>query len=471
MSERVLIGIASIPERVESLERVVDSLAPQCDRLVVSLNEYERVPDFIARYPHAEAVLRLTPNLGDAEKFAAVGDWDGYVLTCDDDILYPPDYAADIKAAIGRWPGHAVSYHAGTTFGWNGSYAAASSKRIRCLADQAEDDPDVNVVGTGTLGFHTRDVAIWPEVCRTPNMADMWLALHGQQLGIPMVGVRHPAGWLKDICPPVGTGRRIYDSNRNHDGSACDTTEWRERVAKSSTWIVGPRRPRVHVSVATCQRPDLLLEALTDLERESQWVDLSVAVFQDGPVGRYQAARDFCNVRGWKWHTFPMHLGRRQHYRLVDAEFAEARKSDADWFLFMPDDVRLNRHAIPKAIVTWYRLEEPATLTLWRLKSLEGKTNWTGEPAVQRDGASEIFHVDGFYLCRRPTLELLNWHVGQVQQQPGRMSSGVGSKISRRLHFAGARMYRVDSSLATSNDHGVSIMNPGERELHPAVAL
>jgi len=467
---KVLVGLASIPERVGSLERVVRSLAPQCDRLAVSLNEYETVPAFLAEYPNVEATIRPAPNRGDAEKFAAAADWDGVVLTCDDDILYPADYVENMLAALERWPGCAVSHHAGTTLGWNGSYAAASHKRIRCLMDQPDDDDDVNVLGTGTLGFHTRDVAVWPEVFRSPNMADVWFALHAQQLGIKMVALRHRAGWLEDICPPVGAGRRIYDSNRNHDGSPCDTTEWRERVAKSSDWLVGRPKPHVHVSVATCRRPELLLELLGDIEREGQWVDLSVAVFQDGPEGDYTEARAFCEDRGWVWHTSGRNLGRRRHYELVQAEFDVAKQSDSDWFVFMPDDVRLVRHAIPKALVTWHRLEDPATLTLWRLQSLEGKTNWTGVPAVQRECATETFHVDGFYLCQRSTLELLGWKVGRVVPQ-GVTGSGVGSKLSKRLHFAGARMYRVDSSLAVSNDRGVSEMNPSERELHPAVAL
>jgi len=67
-------------------------------------------------------------------------------------------------------------------------------------------------------------------------------------------------------------------------------------------------------------------------------------------------------------------------------------------------------------------------------------------------------------------LDLLEWRVGRVVPKAP-TGSGVGGKLSKRLHFAGARMYRVDSSLGVSNDGGVSVMNPSERELHPAVAL
>jgi len=146
--------------------------------------------------------------------------------------------------------------------------------------------------------------------------------------------------------------------------------------------------------------------------------------------------------------------------------------SDARWFLFLPDDVRLVRHAVPRAIDAWSRLEEPATLTLWRLRSLEGQPNWTGLTPVQRDEGTEIFHVDGLYLCQRRTLQSLGFRCpGPPRRRDPRLSSGVGRMISRALHRERMRMYRVDRSLVTCNDGGVSIMNPEQRALHPAVAL
>ena len=82
----VMVGVASIPERVGSLEQVVASLAPQVDRIHVALNDYDSIPAFFSAYDHVFPILTSPDNLGDAEKFAAVDDWDGIVATCDDDI-------------------------------------------------------------------------------------------------------------------------------------------------------------------------------------------------------------------------------------------------------------------------------------------------------------------------------------------------------------------------------------------------
>jgi hypothetical protein len=165
-----------------------------------------------------------------------------------------------------------------------------------------------------------------------------------------------------------------------------------------------------------------------------------------------------------------MRLGKNGYWRLVRRQLRDCEISDADYFIFLPDDIRLIRHAIPRALEIWHRLDAPATLTLWRLGSLDGRANWTGR--VPRPGpyATEIFHVDGNFLCQRPTLEALDYNLLDPRKK-NRPSSGVGSQMSKRLHALRRHMYRVDESLVTNNDDGISIMNPEERIINPAVCL
>lgn len=467
-----LASMASIPERELAMLRAVAALAPQVDQLAVSLNGYPSIPGKLARWPNVLPTLRPDPNGGDAEKFAAVDEWPGYVLTCDDDLLYPPDYVAHTLEGIERLGRkRAVSYHGGTTLGWNGSAVAASHKRVRCLGELPEDDLDVNVLGTGVMGYHAARVPVWRSLFRHANMADVQYACHARRMGVPSACLAHAAGWLTDICPREG--RRIYEAQRGRGGyPELNTTEQRAAEIRKFDWLQPPPgRPRVRVSIATCKRPQLLLELLRDLEREAGWVDIELAVYED-PLGLsdYTEARTLCQRRGWKWHRFSQHLGRERFWRLVHRQLTHARGSSAEWYLFLPDDVRLVRHAIPRAIDTWHLLEDPATLTLWRLQSLEGKANWTGRRPVQNGHATETFHVDGLYLCQRPALDALGWRCTDPRF-PYESGSGVGRQLSKRLHGAGKRMYRVDSSLVWCTDGGVSVMNPHERQRHPSVAL
>ncbi len=466
-----MAGIASIPERIGSLEQVLTRIAPQVDEVHLSLNDYSSIPPVAARFSNVQAVLRDRSNGGDAEKFAGVDHWDrGVVVTCDDDVLYPGDYVKTLLRGLEKYKFMAVvGFHGGTTLGWNGSAVAASHKKIRCLGDLKDDDLEVNVLGTGAMAWHTDHVPVWRELFRRPNMADVQFAGHCRRFGIPMVALAHKSLWLRDICPPEG--RRIYESNRDRDGSRCDTTIYREREIRLFDWTAAPpKRPRVRIAIGTCARPQKLLELLEDIERESQWVDVEVSVYEDRSDESYAEARTFCRERDWEWYRFPTKLGKRGYWQMVKRQFRDCRYSRADYFVFLPDDIRLVRHALPRAIETWSRLEDPSTLTLWRLKSLDGKTNWTGVKPRQRDYATEVFHVDGNFICQRETLELLEYMVIDTRKKRS-PSSGVGAQISKRLHFHNKRMYRVDSSLTTNNDDGISIMNPDERLRHPALCL
>jgi hypothetical protein len=466
----VMAGIASIPERETSLRRVLEQLSPQVDHIALSLNDYRRVPSFVAAFPNVDATLRPA-NQGDAEKFAGVDNWTGVVATADDDVFYPRDYIRTVLAGLERYDfRRAASFHGGTTLGWNGSAVAASHKRIRCLGNLDRDDTDVNVLGTGTLAWHTEHVPVWRDLFRRPNMADVQFACHAHLMGIPMVALAHRSGWLRDICPPAG--RRIYEANRDRDGSPQDTALARETEIRRFDWTEKLDRPKVRVAISTCQRPDQLVELLHDLELEAQWVDLEVEVYEDAHGGRhdYTEAKRICRTHDWEWSRFQVKLGRYGYWRSVKRQMQDCRFSRAEYFIFLPDDVRLVRHAIPRAIEIWHRLEEPATLTLWRLRSLDGRANWTGRRPEQRAYATESFHVDGNFLCQRPTLEALDYTLTDPRKK-NRPSSGVGSQMSKRLHAQRRRMYRVDKSLTINNDGGVSIMNPEARARHPAVCL
>lgn len=469
--DQVLVGIASIPQRASSLERVLESLAPQADRVHVALNGYDVQPDFLYRFENVSWTLNGPDNLGDAEKFAKIDDWCGYIATCDDDILYPHDYIATLVAGIERYGRETlVSFHGGTTQGFSErSHGAATVKRLPCLQELAEDDVNVNAVGTGVLGWHSDFVPLWRGVFRTPNMADVYLACHAHRFAIPMVVLAHRQGWLKNIQPP---GPSIYEGNRHADGTVFDTRAERKRELDSIDWTQPPRRPKVRVSVATHEREELLWNLLTDLEASS--IPVHVAVYQDPGMQWYEHGRQLAVHHEWEWHRMVRKLGREQHWKLVTQEMQGCMNDAADYFVFLPDDVRLERHAIAKAIDTWRRLDDPSTLTLWRLREHEDQTNWTGRKPVELEHAFEVFHVDGIYLCQRRTLEELGFTCPRPPRDWYRRfkSSGVGRQMSITMHKNGKRMYRVKKSLAIPVRDVPSMMNPDcDDRLHPWVAL
>lgn len=460
----IVAGIASIPSRERALERTVESLLPQVDRIVVALNGYAQLPQFLVR---PEIGVITSPDRGDAGKYETVERCDGYYLSCDDDLIYPPDYAARLITAIEERDRRAVCGFHGGIYTPPYQDPLADRRTLRCLGT-VERDQTVDLLGTGALGFHTDTLPVWPGLFRHPNMADVWFAVHARRMGVELVCLAHQEGWLEDINPG---GPQIYRSVRHRDGSGRDSRAQQEQQIRRVRWNEPTRRPRFAVAVATCERPGPLLDVLDDLQQ--QRVDLVVCVFEDCSAG-YEHARAACEAIGWSWWRSPERLGKPRHWELVNAELHWMKRLGVDWFVFLPDDVRLQPNALAKAIELWEQLEDPTALSLAHIAAMSG-SSWTrAEPRRHNDEAVEVGWIDGLFICHRELLDKIGHRVRPVrgrrwEKRPD-LSSGVGGQLSQRLVDQGARLYRVERSLIGFADVA-SVMNPEDREVFPAVAL
>lgn len=89
------VQIATVKGREESLKLTVESLYDQVDRFRIALNLYDEVPDFLKS---DKIIPTITDNkLMDGYKFLDCDKNEGYILICDDDILYPPDFVEKMK--------------------------------------------------------------------------------------------------------------------------------------------------------------------------------------------------------------------------------------------------------------------------------------------------------------------------------------------------------------------------------------
>lgn len=196
----VRLGIASMPSRVEGLRVAVASLRDQVDELCVHLNGYPEVPDFLD-VPGVTAVLG--EDVGDRGKFAFVDGFEGYYLTADDDIAYPPYYVEHLIDGIERYGRRAV-------VGWHGSvikrgfedYYEDASRWVLSFSKRRAHDTPVHLVGTGCSGFHTATLRVRYADFTHPNVADVHLGLLGQHQRVPFVVLRHPAGAARPLTLP-----------------------------------------------------------------------------------------------------------------------------------------------------------------------------------------------------------------------------------------------------------------------------
>ena len=188
--------IASIPERVDTLKLTVNSLINQVDLLFVALNGYDSIPSFLENNRKIVRIL-MDNSLGDAAKFYDVEERRGYVLTCDDDLIYPAGYVGymingiklhgGIVSLLGKIYGRPASSYRG---GYTNIYRVLNAVRL---------DTPVDVGGTGAMAFHTDEFKVTVDDFLRPNMADLWVARAAAAQGVKITALAHPKGYVRHV--------------------------------------------------------------------------------------------------------------------------------------------------------------------------------------------------------------------------------------------------------------------------------
>ncbi|MET3351798.1 UNVERIFIED_ORG: FkbM family methyltransferase [Arthrobacter sp. UYEF1] len=256
--DSVRIGIATMPGREQGLKTVLEALLPQADEIFVYLNGSDVPPSDIA---HDSRVRFFTgPDYGDRGKFLFVDGFDGYYLTCDDDIEYPDFYVDYMIDGIERYERKAI-------VGWHGSifsddfedYYNSNYRRVLSFSTLRGKDTPVHLLGTGIAGFHTSTMSVEFEDFHYPNMADAFLARKAQWNSVPMVVLRHEKGW----AIPIEADAPSISNASLGKGDAVAKFDVRAHVSKlvkdHGTWKINDVKPAIvrdDLSVAVIGRTD-----------------------------------------------------------------------------------------------------------------------------------------------------------------------------------------------------------------------
>lgn len=188
--------LASYPPRRDRLKVVVERILPQVDHLYVYLNEYaeDEVPSFLR---HSRITVKVGgEDLRDNGKFFFMDTVrDGYVLTIDDDLLYPDEYVQTLIRKIEFYDRKAVVGLHGTIYG----KPLRSFFKGRVLLHFEEDvlkDAVVNQLGTGTVAFHTSTLRPKLEWFKETGMADVWFAVEARKRRVPLIAIERNEEWL-----------------------------------------------------------------------------------------------------------------------------------------------------------------------------------------------------------------------------------------------------------------------------------
>lgn len=167
---QVWATMATVPERAGARAMAVESLLPQVDRLIVTFGH----------------------ELGDQVKFDCCAEArDVYILGVDDDLVYPRDYVSQTVAAL-------KDYGGGAVVGWHGFTINQDGDRVdtyRCLG-AVDERVQVDVIGTGVVGFYSDALNLTLRDFPTPNAAMFWVAAKAEALGVPRIVLPHPERWF-----------------------------------------------------------------------------------------------------------------------------------------------------------------------------------------------------------------------------------------------------------------------------------
>jgi hypothetical protein len=212
MSETIIVNVASY-NRIDSLVKSLESIIDQCDIINVSLNSHEGdIPEIL--YDDKINLILSDNSLGDAMKFYELDKSDGYFLTVDDDLIYPPNYVEYMIAKCKEYGNTKVITLHGRNFNVFPikSYYAKASERYSCLHHVGKN-VSVQFGGTGVMCFHTDLLKLPIDYFKYPNMADVWVGKYCYENNIEILCVRHESGYIGYI-PQTTT---IYDVESRND--------------------------------------------------------------------------------------------------------------------------------------------------------------------------------------------------------------------------------------------------------------
>lgn len=212
----VNIGMAVIPSRLSNLKKSIPILAQQADAVYVHINNYNNEDiSFLSNIQKVKVTVS-TENYGDAMKFKMIDSCTpGYYFSVDDDILYPIDYVAKMRALLQLHSNNIIACVHGSTFDPHLPVAGFINRRkMYDFREELKINTKVIMGGTGTVAFHTDRVQVKLADFKKPNMADIWLMCYAAVIEYGIIAINRKQNWLQQMSTGTSTiehARPLFD--------------------------------------------------------------------------------------------------------------------------------------------------------------------------------------------------------------------------------------------------------------------
>lgn len=198
----VVATLATLARREDSFRQMLPTILGQVDHTFIALGGYPDVPDFLRGLERVSVFLcESGPDLGASSRFLCLEALNrlAVVLVVDDDILYPPDYAARMVEGLDRFGGQALlGVHGRIFLPPHASYSEhAFSHHFQAALEGASH---VHEVGVGTCAFLSDRLAVDPRSWDRYDMDDIVLAIEAEKRGLPRIAIDREKNWLRPLA-------------------------------------------------------------------------------------------------------------------------------------------------------------------------------------------------------------------------------------------------------------------------------
>lgn len=263
--------------------RTVDSIAPQVDKVRIYYTGCPCDFSWLEKYPNA-SVTKGTDK-GSNAKFHFIQD-DEYYFTCDDDLIYPPDYVSRTLAALKKHGGY-VTYHGRKLRGLGRNYY--NGHRFFSCLGSVEVDEVIDVPGTGVGCFNTNDFKPdAPARVEWRNMDDIGIGYECARQDVKVTVLAHEKGWLKEV--PVKQTTSIWrEEHRN---------PIRQNALADQIWYFKNTPPKVSVIIPYKVDRGWLDEAIDSVERQDYAGEIELILSKSDKSASYNFNRGVENATG-----------------------------------------------------------------------------------------------------------------------------------------------------------------------------
>lgn len=198
MDKKIICGVATIPNRGDSLGDTVTSIINQVDELIIYQNGFKKDYPIHSNFSGKIKIyssLDTGIDMGDGGKFYKIGEYDdAYYFSIDDDLIYPYNYVSTMIEHSKNFNDEFVLTHHGRDI--NGFNYNNIKKSYRCLG-YVNSINDVTFPGTGVSLIPTKNIKFNFKDIHKENMCDIWLGKYCYENGKKVKVLPHNKGWIK----------------------------------------------------------------------------------------------------------------------------------------------------------------------------------------------------------------------------------------------------------------------------------